>query len=81
MVSQTVITDLGLIIKLPSGHPYAIEMPCGDFERMSEEQFEGKTSIAHFQSCRAKPPCTYHETHNFAAAVRAAGGFQFKERG
>jgi hypothetical protein len=73
-VSLVAETALGPIIQLPDGDPYAIKMPCGDWERMSQAQFEGKVSVNHAAICRRG--CSYHETHDYAAAVDAVGGFR-----
>src|SRR4051812_10927590 len=73
-VSYVADTPLGRVLRLADG--YAVEMPCGDWERLDETQFHGGISVNHSVVCRATPNCGYHETHDFAAAVEAAGGFK-----
>ena len=73
-MSRTVQTILGRMIWLPNevaGEHWALEMPCGEWERIGTEQFHGRLSVNHAASCRSSPPCTYHETHDYAAAMEA----------
>lgn len=73
-MSAIVETRLGTILRLPNPPPYARLMECcGDWERMDERQYRGEVSVNHAAICKAGG--TYHETHDFAAAVEEAGGF------
>lgn len=67
-MSALVTTSLGVFRRLPTG--WFMECPvCGDFEKLSLEQLEGRLSVNHAATgC----PSRYHETHDYAAAIAAA---------
>lgn len=46
---------------------------CGEIGDLDDDQWNGQVSVDHTSTgC----PGGYHETHDFAAAVQAAGGFR-----
>lgn len=63
-MSRIAETAFGRVMRMPDGHPYALEMPYGDWERMSAEQYAGKVSVDHAKACRSGT-CTYHEQHGW----------------
>jgi hypothetical protein len=74
-MSTTVTTPLGVFRHLPTsdGEPaWFMEcQTCGGFEKLALEQLEGRTSVNHAATgC----PSGYHETHDYATVIRAAGG-------
>ncbi len=53
---------------------YLLECPgCGRRGELDDDQWHGRVSVDHASmGC----PGGYHETHDFAAAVQATGGFR-----
>lgn len=73
-MSTIVTTPLGTFRRLPStaGPAWFMECPvCGGFEKLAPEQLDGRVSVNHSATgC----PSRYHETHDYASAIKAAGG-------
>jgi hypothetical protein len=75
-VSYVANTRVGAIrrVVVHRRHVFLLECPgCGQIGELDDDQWHGRVSVDHTSmGC----PGGYHETHDFAAAVEAAGGFR-----
>jgi hypothetical protein len=75
-VSYVANTRVGVIRRAVRDrrHIYMLACPgCGQLGELDDGQWRGRVSVDHASmGC----PGGYHETHDFAAALQAAGGFR-----